>query len=357
MVLTSACRGRPTVTYRIRGSSPSDAARNRFASSTIGLRIVATSASAGTLRNAGHSVATTSASAPDAAASASGARRTADRRSSGSARTAGSCAHDVAPLRRQPPAQLDACRAPQRVGARLVGQAPDRHARAAQIAEPGGQRPPHPIRVVRVALAHAASSGVRHGGPLRKTARGTRRRARACRRQTRRPATRYARGPIRRSVFSPRSTSVASAPTSSHRTAISLMNATDVARNALIACLVISADSTDIHSICDAIGSNSAASTPRAASSRTPTTTRSGCVNASMALPSRRFSGEQANDSRRGADHRAGLALQLPRGARPAAATTSAPARRRARAAARAGSAPARRPRPRDRRRRPACRT
>ena len=46
------------------------------------------------------------------------------------------------------------------------------------------------------------------------------------------------------SLFSPRSTSLASAPTCSQSRAISLMNVTDVARKALSACLVISADST-----------------------------------------------------------------------------------------------------------------
>src|SRR5882672_12251749 len=63
------------------------------------------------------------------------------------------------------------------------------------------------------------------------------------------PGDRYALGPIRLSPFSPRSTSLASAPTSSQIEAISFANVTDVARNALMACLVISADSTDIHSI------------------------------------------------------------------------------------------------------------
>ena len=48
--------------------------------------------------------------------------------------------------------------------------------------------------------------------------------------------------------------------------AISLMKATDVARNALMACLVISADSTAIHSILSVIGASSAAARRRSSS-------------------------------------------------------------------------------------------
>src|SRR5436189_241503 len=49
---------------------------------------------------------------------------------------------------------------------------------------------------------------------------------------------------MRASLLSPRSTSLASAPVASQAAAISLMNTTEVARNAFTACLVISADST-----------------------------------------------------------------------------------------------------------------
>ena len=112
------------------------------------------------------------------------------------------------------------------------------------------------------------------------------------------PGPRYALGPIRLSVFKPRSTSRASAPACSQSVASSLMNVTDVARNALIACLVISADSTDMNSRRSVIGANSVAILARSDSCCVPTITRSGCVNTSIALPSRRFSGEQANAAR-----------------------------------------------------------
>ena len=119
-------------------------------------------------------------------------------------------------------------------------------------------------------------------------------------------------------------------PTRSQSAAISLMNVTDVARNALIACLVISADSTDIHSMRSVIGAKQrrdASRGPR--SSRTPTTTRSGFVNTSIALPSRRFSGEQAKrHAPPCGDLRPGL-LEPSRSCRPAAATRRARARRR----------------------------
>src|SRR6267143_1500864 len=59
---------------------------------------------------------------------------------------------------------------------------------------------------------------------------------------------------MRASVFKPRSTSLASAPAVSQIAAISLAKVTDMARKALIACFVISADSTDIHSMRSVIG-------------------------------------------------------------------------------------------------------
>ena len=108
------------------------------------------------------------------------------------------------------------------------------------------------------------------------------------------PGERYAFGPMRISVFRPRSTSLASAPTNSQIAAISFANVTETAKNELIACLVISADSTDIHSILFVIGSSSRSSLRWASSVRTPTTIRSGFKKTSSALPSRRFSGEYA---------------------------------------------------------------
>ncbi len=74
------------------------------------------------------------------------------------------------------------------------------------------------------------------------------------------PGARYARGPIRRSLFRPRETSAASAPTDSQIAATSLMKATEVARKPLSACLVISADSTRIHSTSAPNGASSSAS-------------------------------------------------------------------------------------------------
>ena len=73
------------------------------------------------------------------------------------------------------------------------------------------------------------------------------------------PGERYAPGPIRASDFRPRSTSDASAPTCSQSAATSLMNVTEVARKAFKACLVISADSTDIQTIRSVNGRNSSA--------------------------------------------------------------------------------------------------
>ena len=63
---------------------------------------------------------------------------------------------------------------------------------------------------------------------------------------------------------------------------------------ALIACLVISADSTDIHSMRPVMGRNKRSSLSLSRAVRTPTMIRSGFRNTSTALPRRRFSGEQA---------------------------------------------------------------
>ena len=94
--------------------------------------------------------------------------------------------------------------------------------------------------------------------------------------------------------LSPRSTSFASASTNSQIDAISLIKLTEVARKALIACLVISADSTDIHSIFLLIGVNNLFNVCLVFVSLIPTTIRSGLRKTSKDLPRRRFSGEQA---------------------------------------------------------------
>ena len=60
------------------------------------------------------------------------------------------------------------------------------------------------------------------------------------------------------------------------------MNATDVARNALTACLVISADATDIHTRSPPNGASSCVSVARSAASH-PITTRSGLRKQSSA--------------------------------------------------------------------------
>ena len=72
----------------------------------------------------------------------------------------------------------------------------------------------------------------------------------------------------------------------------SLANVTEVAKKALIACLVISADSTDIHSILFVIGEKSFFNFSFVSSLRVPTTIRSGFKKTSIDLPKRRFSGE-----------------------------------------------------------------
>ena len=94
---------------------------------------------------------------------------------------------------------------------------------------------------------------------------------------------------MRTSDFSARSTSRASAPTLSAMEAISLMKQTEVARNALSACLDSSADSTLIHSIFAENGWNNCVTRRRSASVRARPTIRSGFVNTSIAFPSPSF--------------------------------------------------------------------
>jgi len=76
------------------------------------------------------------------------------------------------------------------------------------------------------------------------------------------------------------------------------MKATDVARKAFSACFVISADSTRTTSMGGDKGANSFLIRSASRFERTPRITRSGFVNASMALPSLRFSGLLANVAR-----------------------------------------------------------
>src|ERR1700761_4737135 len=68
-----------------------------------------------------------------------------------------------------------------------------------------------------------------------------------------------------------------------------------MARKPFSACLVISADSTPIHSIVSENGSSSGANASWPASVRTPATKRSAFRKLSSALPRRRFSGTAAN--------------------------------------------------------------
>ena len=111
------------------------------------------------------------------------------------------------------------------------------------------------------------------------------------------PGPRYARGPMRGSLLRPAATSFASAPACSQRRAISLMKVMLTARNELSACFTISADSVRMNCTCAAKGLNNCSSSARFASVRMPTTARSAFSKASMALPSRKFSGEQAKCS------------------------------------------------------------
>src|SRR2546426_3358640 len=138
---------------------------------------------------------------------------------------------------------------------------------------------------------------------------------------------------MRASDFKPASTCRASAPSNSHRRAISLMKDTDMARKLFRACLIISAASGLTNSrllekwprshcnLARAVGkvvaqvSKPAVSPPFGASAgletrdtagletcatswRTPTMIRSGLRKASSARPSCKFSGEQAKENR-----------------------------------------------------------
>ena len=90
---------------------------------------------------------------------------------------------------------------------------------------------------------------------------------------------------MRSSLLSPRSTSFASAPTCSQIAAISFMKTIDVARNALIACLVISAASIPIQTMLVVNGASNVDTLLRSSSVSSPTTTRSGLVKTSIDPP------------------------------------------------------------------------
>ncbi len=100
--------------------------------------------------------------------------------------------------------------------------------------------------------------------------------------------------PIRRSEPMPRRTWSTSAPSRSHRVAISFMNEIRVASMAFAAYFVSSAERTSMNRTgCSARtnGAYSSAITARARSEETPTTTRSGRMKSSIAAPSFRNSG------------------------------------------------------------------
>jgi hypothetical protein len=79
------------------------------------------------------------------------------------------------------------------------------------------------------------------------------------------------------------------------------MKTTELAKKALMACLVISAEAADIHSNLAVTGSKRRLSTARLASSSAPSTTRSGSRKTFKAAPRRRFSGELAMPTPAGA--------------------------------------------------------
>ncbi len=100
--------------------------------------------------------------------------------------------------------------------------------------------------------------------------------------------------PMRASLPMPRFTFNTSAPTCSHKFAISFMKLMRVASMALAAYLVISAEGTSMNSTCAGCvtnGAYSSAMTARAGSLGDPMTTRSGLRKSSNAWPSRRNSG------------------------------------------------------------------
>src|SRR5215831_5405517 len=99
---------------------------------------------------------------------------------------------------------------------------------------------------------------------------------------------------MRRSSPIPRATSCTSAPHFSQRSAISLMKVIFVARNALDAYLMSSAERRSVKRIGVSLmksGRYTSRMTRRARSSSVPTTMRSGCLKSSIAAPSRRNSG------------------------------------------------------------------
>ena len=106
--------------------------------------------------------------------------------------------------------------------------------------------------------------------------------------------------PIRESWPSASDSAVTSAFTTSHTSAIALMNEIFVARNEFAATLTSSAVAKSVTTtgVPDAItGANAVRSTASADSDCTPNTSRSGCRVSSTAKPSRRNSGFQATST------------------------------------------------------------
>jgi hypothetical protein len=85
-----------------------------------------------------------------------------------------------------------------------------------------------------------------------------------------------------------------SAPVASQTFAISLMKLIRVIRNAFAASLVISAEATSARNVVVSSGSYSDSTVAASASVNAPTTTRSGRMKSSTALPSERNSGFEA---------------------------------------------------------------
>ena len=142
--------------------------------------------------------------------------------------------------------------------------------------------------------------------------------------------------PIRRSRPRPLATSWTSAPMRSHRSAISLMKVTLVARKLLVAYLISSAVSSEVNTIGVWLrfsGRYRRSSTWRACSVSTPTTTRSGRMKSSIAEPSRRNSGFEATSIARSGRSLANSACSLrpvPTGTVDLVTTTVASTRPRA---------------------------
>jgi hypothetical protein len=106
-----------------------------------------------------------------------------------------------------------------------------------------------------------------------------------------RPGLKYALCPILGSDFKPISTSFASAPVFSHKSAISPMKVILAARNAFNACLVISADLLCIHTIGMLNGLKSFSASVSGFPSKVPMIIRVAEKKDFIALPKRRFSG------------------------------------------------------------------